>query len=76
MVYCDSHAAFSHLLRVYCDTVHEDGAGVVSPDALAILLHALFSLAELQCQETDPAGLSWLGLSPYYFAYDLAGFTK
>ena len=53
--------------------VHEVSAGVVSPDALAILLYALFSFVGSQCQkETALASLSWLGCSPYHFAFDLA----
>ena len=39
--YDDSRAAFSHLLRVSYEMVHEAGAGVASPDNLAILLYTL-----------------------------------
>ena len=43
-------SVFSHFLRVSCDIGWEEGGVHQSPDYLAILLYALFSLAGLLYQ--------------------------
>ena len=49
----------------------------MSPDDPAIWLYALLRFYESQCQnDTDPAGLSWLGSRLYNFACDLLCFTN